>query len=107
MQIDTDVALNLNMMDGLQRIKSLNLNHIQPEEVTWSDGDIHAIQFALLVQSLTELNDRRRSRKMRGEAWEWLFSDSTQPFSSSMCAQSHNLSIEILRQRVKKYVSFS
>lgn len=71
----------------------------------WLRQDIEDLQYALLVQAMIELKDKRRSLSMKQEAWQWLFTDSASPFSSYICALSHNLDIDALRMGLKSYVS--
>jgi hypothetical protein len=70
----------------------------------WRFEEIVAIQNAMLIQSLNEIRDLRRSRAMRIEAWEWLFSNEDHPFSSRVCAENSGLDIESLRILLKRIV---
>lgn len=76
------------------------------ENYQWNDDDILDMQFKVLRYSLVEISDRRRSRKMRDEALEWLFNDDLHPFSSQLCAQSHKINIQVIRNTVKRLQLF-
>jgi len=71
----------------------------------WTDAEILSIQRAMIVQALNELRDHRRSREMRLDAWNWLFSDEEHYFSSRVCAKNNRLDIETLRRIVRRLVN--
>lgn len=70
----------------------------------WEDKEIYAIQLAMIHQALNELKDHRRSKKMRQEAWDWLFSNEEHPFCSRLCASNNGLDIDCLRSLVRRLV---
>lgn len=70
----------------------------------WQGSEIVAMQKAMLVQALSEIKDKRKSRKMREEAWEWLFSDEDHSFSAPQCASTNALDIQKLRFLTRRAV---
>ncbi|WP_156916981.1 hypothetical protein [Vibrio halioticoli] len=71
----------------------------------WEDTEIFAIQHAMIVQALNEIKDHRRSKKMRQEAWDWLFSNEEHPFCARLCASNNCLDIHHLRTLVRRMVN--
>lgn len=70
----------------------------------WEDQEVLKMQKAMLVLTLNEIRDRRKSKKMRQEAWDWLFSDEDHPFSSEVCATNNGYDINELRSLVKRII---
>ncbi|MEZ9863864.1 hypothetical protein AB4525_08235 [Vibrio breoganii] len=81
-----------------------NLDSTTEFWANWEDEEVIAIQLAMIKQALNELNDHRRSEKMRKEAWDWLFSDEDHPFCSRLCASNNGLDIDCLRSLVRRLV---
>ncbi|NGZ66572.1 hypothetical protein G6Z92_06180 [Vibrio aestuarianus subsp. cardii] len=70
----------------------------------WRYSEIIQIQKAMLVQSIAEIRDRRKSLQMRKEAWDWLMNDFDGPFAAKLCASNNGYNIENLRILLRRLV---
>lgn len=64
----------------------------------WTESDIEELQIGMIKSALVDVRDRRKSIKMRREAYDWLMSDDTQePLSYVNCCRSIGLDDAVLR----------
>jgi len=57
----------------------------------WTDANIERLRSKLLVTTVREIADRRTSKKVVTEAWDWILSDDVHPFSFRVCCESEDL----------------
>ncbi|BBM67875.1 hypothetical protein VA249_45210 (plasmid) [Vibrio alfacsensis] len=71
---------------------------------SWTDSEIVIMQEGMLIEALKEINDGRKSEKMRQEAIEWLMHESEEPFSADVCASNCGYDITTLRAYLRPIV---
>jgi hypothetical protein len=71
----------------------------------WEAIEIVALQRGMLIYAIEEIRDRRRSRAMRIDAWNWLMSNDDHSFSSILCAKNNGYDINHLRWLIKRLIN--
>ncbi|NOI31995.1 hypothetical protein [Vibrio coralliilyticus] len=70
----------------------------------WTDEEIILAQEGMLLLALHEIQDGRKSAKMRIEAIEWLMRESDEPFSADICAKNSGYDIRVLREHLRPII---
>lgn len=68
------------------------------ETITWSDADIATLREGLLRDALQTILDGRAAERTRQTLWEWLMSDTLEPFSFRTCCQAVDVHWEEMRE---------
>lgn len=57
----------------------------------WTEANVEMLRSKLLVTTVREIADRRTSKKVVTEVWDWILSDEVHPFSFRVCCESSDL----------------
>jgi|TARA_B100000929_G_scaffold183520_1_gene145342 hypothetical protein len=66
--------------------------------LVWTDAHIARLRSKLLVTTVREVADRRTSKAVVSEAWDWILSDEVHPFSFIVCCESVDLDPAKMRE---------
>ena len=62
----------------------------------WTEANVEMLRSKLLVTTVREIADRRTSKKVVTEVWDWILSDEVHPFSFRVCCESSDLDLSLI-----------
>ncbi|NAX34115.1 hypothetical protein CAG54_00400 [Vibrio sp. V27_P1S3P104] len=69
----------------------------------WTDQMIHEFQYGMIKSAINDIQDGRKSKRMRQEATRWLLDDDyVHPLSFCNCCRSLDLDAEYLRTMLSR-----
>lgn len=87
-----------NVTTLLLQGESFNMQATTDSTEKWTTSDIEELQLGMIKSALVDIRDRRKSIKMRQEAYDWIMSNDThQPLSYVNCCRSIGLDEVVLR----------